>query len=404
MYQEDIGVWLGLDVGKQSHHACDLDSRGERICDKPLAQDEAQIRALLERLSGHGRVLLVVDQPNTIGSLPLAVARDMGATVAYLPGAAMHKASQLLPGDAKTDARDAYVIAFTAQRMPDTLRDAGSDDETMAALKVLSGFDEDLGWEVTRHVNRMRSLLLQIHPAFERALAGPRITSDAALALLEHYGGPAGMRRSGRTRVHQWAKRQGLARSAGIIDDLFDAIGEQTITVAGTAAVEAVIPVIARQVRELKEQREQVARQVEDLPEDHPLVTVLTSMPGIAVRTASQILLAIAGDITRFKSAAHLAAYAGISPVTRRSGSSIRGVHPPRGGNKRLKNALWQSAFVAAFHDPASNAYYQRRIAEGKRHNAAIICPARRRCDVLYAMLKNGTLYHPPTKPMGQAA
>lgn len=395
MGNDDIDVWLGLDVGKQSHHACALDRHGKRIVDKPLGQDEAQIRELLACLGGHGNVLLVVDQPNTIGSLPLAVARDMGVAVGYLPGSAMRKAAQLLPGDAKTDARDAYVIAFTALHMPDTLRDAGSDDETMARLKVLAGFDDDLAFECNRQINRLRSLLLQIHPAFERALKGDRITRDTTLALLEHYGGPTGMRRSGRTRVGKWAKSAGLRRCDGIIDDLFDAIGQQNVTVAGTQAVEEIVPVLASRIRQLREQREQLAAKVETLLEDHPLLTVLTSMPGIAVRTASQILLAISGDITRFNSAAHLAAYAGIAPVTRRSGTSIRGEHPARGGNKRLKNALWQTSFIAVFHDPESHAYYQRKRNEGKRHNAAIICLARRRCNVIYSMLKNATLYQP---------
>lgn len=404
MQANDIGVWLGLDVGRESHHACALDRNGDKVHDKHLGQDETEIRDLLSRLSERGRVLLVVDQPNTIGSLPLAVARDMGVAVAYLPGGAMRKAAQLLPGDAKTDERDAYVIAFTALHMPSTLRDCGSDDETLAGLKVLSGYDEDLAWETTRHVNRLRSLLLQIHPAFERALKSDRITSGTVLALLERYGGPAGMRRTGIARVSEWARSRKLRNSAAIVASLFDAIGRQTVTVAGTEAAETVIPAIARQLMELKRQRREVAGRVERLLENHPLLTVLTSMPGIAAKTGSQILLAIDGDITRFENSARLAAYAGIAPVTRRSGTSIRGEHPSRGGNKRLKNALWQSAFIAAFHDPESNAYYRRKRAEGKRHNAAIICLARRRCDVLYSMLKNGTLYQPKQTDLAKAA
>jgi transposase len=78
--------------------------------------------------------------------------------------------------------------------------------------------------------------------------------------------------------------------------------------------------------------------------------------------------------------------------VTRRSGSSIRGEHPSRRGNKILKRALFLSAF-AALHNPLSRAYYDRKIAQGKRHNQALIALARRRCDVLYAMLRDGTLY-----------
>lgn len=109
MTPDDIDVWVGLDVGKSAHHACALDHDGNTLYDKPLKQDEKAIRTMLGKLSKHGRVLLVVDQPNTIGSLPLTVARNMGIAVAYLPGTAMRRTAQLLPGDAKTDRRDAHV-------------------------------------------------------------------------------------------------------------------------------------------------------------------------------------------------------------------------------------------------------------------------------------------------------
>ena len=56
---------------------------------------------------------------------------------------------------------------------------------------------------------------------------------------------------------------------------------------------------------------------------------------------------------------------------------------------------MFLSAF-ASLRDPASKAYYARKISEGKRHNQALIALARRRCDVLFAMLRDGTLYSPP--------
>ena len=85
MTPDDIDVWVGLDVGKSAHHAHALDHDGNTLYDKPLKQDEKAIRTMLGKLSKHGRVLLVVDQPNTIGSLPLTVARNMGIAVATFP-------------------------------------------------------------------------------------------------------------------------------------------------------------------------------------------------------------------------------------------------------------------------------------------------------------------------------
>ena len=340
--------------------------------------------------------MMVVDQPNTIGALPIAVARDVGCEVAYLPGLAMRKAADLYPGRSKTDARDAFIIADAARTMPHTLRAVDRDSDVLAALKVLAGFDEDLAHETTRALNRIRSLLTQIHPALERVFTGATLATGLVLDLLEKFGGPTGLKAAGRARALRFARTHSRRDPEALIDRVFTALSEQTVVVPATAAVELVIPRVAGQVKELKVQRATVAQEVEAMLEDFPLALVLMSMPGIGIKTAAQILLAI-GDGTAFETAGHLAAYAGIAPVTRRSGTSIRGEFPARAGNKRLKNALFYSAWIASHCDPISKTYYDRKRAEGERHNAAVICLARRRCNVIFAMLRNGTYYQPPT-------
>ena len=84
-----------------------------------------------------------------------------------------------------------------------------------------------------------------------------------------------------------------------------------------------------------------------------------------------------------------------VSNHSDRLATSIRGEQPARSGNRKLKRALFLSAF-AALHDTASRTYYDRKRAEGKKHNAALICFAGRRCDDLYAMLKNREPYRSP--------
>ena len=116
-------------------------------------------------------------------------------------------------------------------------------------------------------------------------------------------------------------------------------------------------------------------------------------MPAIGVRTEARVITEIVGK--EFATAGHLASYSGFAPVTWRSGTSIRGDHPSKRGNKILKRALFLSAF-AALKDPVSRAYHDRKRAEGKRRNQALIALARRRCDVLFAMLRDMTLYETP--------
>lgn len=387
------GVFLGLDVGKGEHHAVGLDPAGKRLHDAPLPNSEPTLRALFGKLAAHGPVLVVVDQPATIGALPVAVARACGHDVGYLPGLAMRRIADLYPGTAKTDARDAYVIADAARTLPHTLRRVDVGDDTLAELGVLVGDDDDLAGEATRISNRLRGLLTGIHPALERVL-GPKIAHPAVLEILSRCGGPVGIRAAGRRKLTTIATAHAPRLGEKLVADIVAALDEQTVTVPGTTAADTVLPRLAESLKTVLQQRKTVAAEVEEILDAHPLAPVLTSLPGIGVRTAARILLEI-GDASGFASSAHLAAYAGIAPVTHRSGTSIKGEHPARSGNRKLTRAFFLAAF-AALRDPVSRAYYDRKRAEGKKHNAALICLARRRCDVLYAMLRNKTLYQAP--------
>lgn len=146
--------------------------------------------------------------------------------------------------------------------------------------------------------------------------------------------------------------------------------------------------------------RDRLATEIEQTFASHPQAPVLMSIPGIEALTGARILTEI-GDINRFPTSGHLAAYAGLAPVTRQSGSSIRGEHRSRRGNHRLKNAMWLSAFCSLHHSHSRD-YYARKRSEGKLHNAAVVCLARHRCDVIHATLRSGLSYGElpsPAKP-----
>lgn len=146
--------------------------------------------ALFDELSRHSQVLVVVDQPASIGALPVVVARACGHQVAYLPGLAMRRIADLHPGNAKTDARDAYVIADAARTLPHTLRRVDTGDDALAELEVLVGFDDDLAGETTRVSNRIRGLLTQIRPGTRpRPQGAPRspAASFTGLAATEPF-------------------------------------------------------------------------------------------------------------------------------------------------------------------------------------------------------------------------
>lgn len=127
---------------------------------------------------------------------------------------------------------------------------------------------------------------------------------------------------------------------------------------------------------------------------NHPLFLVLTSMPGVGLRTCAVIIAELCGKT--FTSAAALASYAGLAPTTRQSGTSIKSERVSHSGNKKLKRALFLSAFAVIRTDPTSRTYYDRKHSQRKRHNQAIIALTHRTLTVLYAMLQDEAFNDPP--------
>lgn len=128
-------LYLGIDVGKTTNHATGLTTTGTIAYDKPLPETEPAIRDLLEQLrSTYGSILVIADQPKTIGALVIAVAQDLGVDVAYRPGLPMRRVADLHRGQAKADARDAFIIAETARTMPATLRGISVAEEGIAEV------------------------------------------------------------------------------------------------------------------------------------------------------------------------------------------------------------------------------------------------------------------------------
>ena len=387
----EVDVWVGLDVGKKEHFADVLDDDGERLFARAVANSQADLETLLDRAARHGTPGLVIDQPGSIAQLALAVAARRGTPVAYVPGLVMRRAADLYPGEAKTDRRDAYVLADTARTRRKQVHwlDASSD-ELLAQLRVLNGFDIDLAADATRLANRLRDALTSISPALERAV-GERLGQAGIRDLLVKYPTLTALRAASQSRIERVIKARSPRIAAKVTTAIAAVLAAQDVTVPAEAATGRVISELAAELDRVTGRRDALAAEIEEAFLSHPSGELLASMPGIGPRTGARILAEV-GDGSAFASGSKLAAYAGLAPVTRQSGTSLNGETRSRRGNHRLKNAMFLAAF-ASLRDPASKTFYDRKRAEGKRHNAALICLARRRCDVILAMLRTGQPY-----------
>jgi hypothetical protein len=242
---EQVTVWVGLDVGKEEHFAEVLDDDGERIFARSVVNDQATLEALLDRAGEHGTPGLVIDQPGSIAQLALAVARGRGVPVAYVPGLVMRRAADLYPGEAKTDKRDAYIIADTGRTRRRQVHwlDVGSD-ELLQRLRVLNGFDIDLAADQTRLTNRCRDALTSVSPALERAL-GARLHQAGVRDLLAKYPTLTALKAAGRARITRAVKARSPRLAVKIVEVVMAAVDAQTVTVPAEATIGRVIAELA---------------------------------------------------------------------------------------------------------------------------------------------------------------
>jgi transposase len=222
-------------------------------------------------------------------------------------------------------------------------------------------------------------------------LATVVVVFTAVRDLLAALPTPTAPRAAGRARSTTVLTARSPRLAAKITDAVTAALDAQTVSLPAEQAVGRVIAELAGDLDRIHHRRDTLAAEIEEVFLAHPFGQLLVSLPGIGPRTGARVLAEI-GDGSRFANGSRLASYAGLAPVTRQSGRSPNGETKSRRGNHRLKNAMFLAAF-ASLRCPESNAFYDRKRAEGKRHNAALICLARRRCNVILAMLRTGQHY-----------
>jgi transposase len=380
-------AWAGIDAGKEFHWAHVLDTSGRELLSRKVENDEADIARLIdEALSLAEEIVWAVDQPGGGAALLLALLWERGQKVLYVPGLTVNRARDTYRGESKTDARDAHVIADQARMRPD-LGELGPGEEEIVELQLLLARRRDLITDQSRTIARLREALLSLFPALERVLD---LNSKGPLTLLTHYQTPAQLRRAGHKRIAAYLRNRSVKGSNKVAHKALTAARSQSVSLPAQELASRIVAELAGEILALKERIESIDEEIGERFFARPEARILISLPGMGAILGAEFLVAV-GDICAFESADRLAAYAGLVPAARDSGKRVGKGRRMRGGNKTLKRVFYQSAFASLRSTPQSRAFYDRKRAEGKRHTQALIALARRRVNVLWAMLRDGT-------------
>ena len=127
--------------------------------------------------------------------------------------------------------------------------------------------------------------------------------------------------------------------------------------------------------------------------EQQAQLTLLQTIPGIGLKTAL-FLVVVTNGFNKFETASQLCSYAGITPIIRQSGSSIRGKSRiSKVGNRKLRRLLFLSAFSACRYNKACKAIFDRLVLKGKSKKLAMIAVANKLLKQAFAIAKSGLPY-----------
>ena len=113
-------VWVGVDIGKHAHHAAAVDGDGQLVWSRRVANDQAAIQGLIGQAAASAAQLCwAVDSTGGSAGLLLALLVAADQPVVYVPGRVVNRMAGAFAGEAKTDAKDAVVIAQTARMRQD---------------------------------------------------------------------------------------------------------------------------------------------------------------------------------------------------------------------------------------------------------------------------------------------
>jgi transposase len=332
-------VMIGIDPAKGSHAAAAVNGGEVAVAELEVQATRRQTQELLgwaerfperswavESANGHG--YLLAQQLVSAGEHVVDVPSTLSARVRVLDSTRSQK----------NDANDARSVAIVALRNPGLRVVTGEDH--VAVLRMLAKRHKQLASLKTQAAARLHAVLAQLIPGG----LGKEMVPRQASALLRRVR-PATMAETERKRLAQ----QHLAE-------------------------------VRRLEKELTASKARLREAVEASGSS------LTDIYGVGPVVAG-LLIGYSGDMGRFPTRHHYAAYNGTAPIDASSGSKKRHRLNPR-GNRMLNHALHLIAITQLrYPSTEGRVYYERKLTEGKSKKEAIRSLKRRLSDVVYRHL-----------------
>ena len=386
-------VSVGIDVAKDKHDCFIQSSEGEVLADVfTISNNMDGFHTLLEKIQActapQDKIKVGLEATGHYSYNLLRFLLDNGLTTYVLnPLRTNLYRKSLSLRKTKTDRVDARTIAAML------LSDAGLKPYTDIAyhneeLKSLTRYRFDKVKERAKLKTSVSRLVCILFPELEKLV--PTLHTASVYTLLEKFPGAKQVAEAHLTSLKSLLEKASNGRykrdmALSIRDAARNSIGSRM------PAKSLELQHTIRLIRELDAEIHEIEAEIETMMDE--IQSPITTIPGIGYRMGAMIL-AEAGDLSRFASPDKLLAYAGMSPSTYQSGQ-LKNCYPhmEKRGSRYLRYALFNATKYVCLWDPTFAAYLAKKRAEGKHYNVAISHAAKKLVRLIFAMEKSRQPY-----------
>lgn len=361
--------FAGLDWASRTHAACVIDEHGSVHLQFEVNHDAAGLAELCRRLRGAGVTAVAIERPS--GLIVDALLEAGFLVVPIHPNVVKATRPRYRSHGGKSDASDAYLLADLLRTDGHRFKPLAPQSDDIRALRALVRGRDDLVAARVQLANQLRSLLQSFWPGAAEVFAD--VDSPIGLAFILRYPTPESASRLGPKRMAAFCAQHAYSgrRSAQeLLDRLHQApavaLGELEMEAKGELALS-----LARTLERLVEQIRLLSSRIEHHVGSIDDGRILMSFPRAGRLCAAQILAELGSVRERFDSDEHLAAEAGVAPVTYASGKS-KAVTFRWACNHRLRAALTCMADNSRHANAWAAGVYAKARARGCDHPHAV--------------------------------
>ena len=388
--------FLGIDISKETFDACCIASQGDRLFNLSASMDRKGFEELIKQLSAlsitRESVLVGMESTACYHINLYSFLISLGYSVTVLNPLLISNFVKLQLRKTKTDKKDAYVIAQFLLLNRDSLCQTIISSD-ISDLRDLSRQRESLVDQMSSIKSEIKRLLTMTFPELEQ-IAG--VFSKSMLRLLCQYPSAASIKQAKRSKIAKILIPGSYGKQT---DASVDRILKAAQVSVGTSS--STKEIILKQKASLLIQLEQHLQELTDIlielcqEKIQGDMDILTSMKGIGEKTAMNFLIEIGGEIKQFESHKKVIAMAGLDPALYQSGKIDRRGKISKRGNRHLRRVIWQMTTRVIQFNERFKQYYLKRTQDGLPYKKAVLATAHKLIRVLFAMLKNKTLFDP---------